>query len=229
MTDQTVCETCGSALGAGSSFCGRCGAAATPLEVTAPIGSPPPPVHEAASDPSDPPDLSQRSTASSPRVVSRSVVGLAALAVVGLVAGIGALVIANQRTTDRLHAEEARRRKTARELSGTREELVDTEQTLAMTEGKLTRTADALDVMTEERDTAEDELLWANTQLEGVRNSLGNANDQIDGQSQLIDDLRVCLGGVLNALSDSAYGDYSSALAQLNAVEATCQAANDAL
>ncbi|HEY1831201.1 MAG TPA: hypothetical protein VGG38_13260 [Acidimicrobiales bacterium] len=62
-------------------------------------------------------------------------------------------------------------------------------------------------------------------QLERVQSALASAQANVTHQTSTIGDLKVCLGGVEQALNALAVGDQTHAIDALNAVSASCASA----
>jgi hypothetical protein len=137
-----------------------------------------------------------------------------------LVAGVATLAMNDRGTHQRLshtraalQASQQRLHSTESVLSQTQADLSDANADLASTKANLTK--------------VEATLKSKEQTLVGVQNSLSDAKTSVTVQAGQIQSLKSCLNGVQIALSDVAYGDYSGAVAALNAVQVSCNAASE--
>ena len=137
-----------------------------------------------------------------PQVPRRAFVAMVVVVAVLAVAVVGALGVNDVSTHHKLASTRAELATTQRDLAAARAKIADITKQLDASKADLASTKSQLDAKT--------------TELSGVRNSLNYANGQID-------DLKTCLQGVLQADSYAADGDYTSALAALDAVMPVCQ------
>jgi|tagenome__1003787_1003787.scaffolds.fasta_scaffold20889641_1 hypothetical protein len=115
------------------------------------------------------------------------------------------------------------------ELAATHDKLDATRAQLAFANDTLDTTRNDLKETTGTLRSTQGELSDARGHLNHTRGSLDHAQDRLDLQAGQIDSLQNCLGGVADALSSSAGGYYSDAIASLDAVQGDCEKSDDIL
>lgn len=206
------CGRCGSTIEETWTFCGSCGQSITLPPPTSQLPSiaisdDGEPTDEAAHDPHAGPAEPRLNGPWGKRVV------IAALVCLTVIAGIG--WVQQIRTSNDLERRTRDLETTRSTLTATRADLSSTTDELKSTKTELAKRIKSLKQTTAELDRA-------NGKLSGAR-------DRLDLQAGQIATLRICLGGVQRALSDVAYGDFSSALSELEQVQTACRKANDSL
>lgn len=213
------CSQCSAELPSGASFCGVCGGAASSRELLPePISTEghdalPPLLGETLTEPlrPEPP----RATAHRWRGLRRGVLVLTALA---LAAGLTVLGVNDLQTHHRLHH-------TQLDLAATQSSLWLVRNDLSDVRSKLINSQTQLGVTLTSLRASEKKLAADEQELQGLRNSLSDAKGRVTVQSGQIETLKSCLNGVSIALVDAANLDYASALAALDAVQVSCDAA----
>ena len=124
--------------------------------------------------------------------------------------------------------------RTKKELASTQTDLSETKASLADSEDKvadLTKDLAAkqseLTAKLAELESARGTIAAKDQELAGVRGSLSNVERRVELQAGQIETLKSCLNGVTLALIHAANFDYRSAVAALEAVEVSCQRANE--
>lgn len=107
----------------------------------------------------------------------------------------------------------------------TRADLHRTERTLAATQEQLTGTRADLATSRTTLAGTQSDLADESAKLEETQGSLDDANDRLNLQTDQIEDLSSCLGGVQKAFSYFLDDYYDSALNSLYAVEDSCDRA----
>jgi chromosome segregation ATPase len=125
-------------------------------------------------------------------------------------------------------------RKSAKALTATRTNLAVTATNLKISDTSLADTKTQLSAETklrketeDELDGVQDKLSGVRGELDGVQGTLADADSKLNLQAGQIENLKTCLQGVSTALSAVADSDYTSALAALDAVESSCNAAHE--
>lgn len=219
------CTECGEVLDPAWAFCGSCGAASpTPLtRPTEPEGS-------TAVAPALPALPDAVRLPASPYVASPPVrhrrpwlkVTTIGLIVVLAMAGAGYLGYLQQQTGQQLAA-------TRTKLATTRHQLATTAASWKQTKSTLADAQAGLASAQSELTSLRQRLAGARRQLSGVRGSLQNAQSQLSLQAGQIETLKTCLKGVTTSLVYASENDYQSALAALDAVDVSCQQAEQML
>jgi hypothetical protein len=209
----TACPECGQAVPESAQFCGACGAATSVLDA-APTSPIPFPRADAAPEAATPElETAERVPGRNPWVPILGTVLAVALVVAAL------LVWNDAQTHNHLTA-------TSRRLVSTRSSLVGATADLSRTQSRLATTQTQLDSSDADLEQTKKSLATAKQQLSGVSNSLSDAKSRLNIESSQIETLKSCLNGVTTALSDVAYGDVTSAVSALDAVQVSCDAAN---
>lgn len=115
------------------------------------------------------------------------------------------------------------------ELSDTRRTLGSTQDALTSVRDQLEEAAAELSSVTAERDEATSALNSAkgaitslNGTIQSLRTKIAGLEGTVDGQRQQITVLRTCVAGLVTALDAVSIGDYWSAVAALQSVEPAC-------
>jgi peptidoglycan hydrolase CwlO-like protein len=222
---RNACSKCGAFTDGTWDFCGDCG---QPLSATSDAvegdgrtdqGDP----HLAVPVPAPPiaawvETTSTKANSSGRRSRAKTIaLTVAILLIVGLAGSLGYL---QQRTSDQLRKTDSQLSATSQQLANRSAELESTTDELQASNSELTRTASALQ-------SARQDLKQTRKQLSGIQGTLDTTRHQLDLQANQIETLKSCLNGVSSALSYAAYSDYGAALAALDAVQVSCDKAND--
>lgn len=142
-----------------------------------------------------------------------------------VMAGVGVLALNDRGTHARLATSQQQYRASQARLGDTLGTLKSTRVDLASTTTSLQTTKASLQTTTTELNSTKKALTTKVQQLAGVRNNLSDVKHNVTIQATQIETLKSCLNGVSIALGDLANGDYSGALAALQAVDVSCNAA----
>lgn len=202
------CPHCGAAVQPDWAFCGSCGEVITSsptrtVDEAPPIWVPPSPQAEPAPQPES----------GKPR---RATMYVAACML--LLLALGMLGYDYQRTVGDLEETQANLSTTEGQLVSTADELNETERSLSDSRSQLAAVRNDLERTAQK-------LRSARRDMTGLEGTLDSAQDRLDLQANQIQTLQTCLQGVSNALTYVSYSDFGAALAALNAVEVSCQAA----
>jgi hypothetical protein len=115
---------------------------------------------------------------------------------------------------------------TRRHLNQTAATLVATQGSLAATNTRLTSTQSALSTANSDKANLQQQLTSTQQELGGVRDTLSSTQSQLNLQAGQLSILKTCLSGVETSFSAVLSGNYSSALAAIDSVQAACQTAN---
>ena len=205
------CAQCGQPIAGSARFCGACGAVAPdPEAAVSPI-----PFPRIDTEPETRPvELGEFTRPSRRRVVVPILwTVLAATLVSAALLGWNDVQTHHHLTATHGH------------LTSARSSLTRVGADLSATQTRLAATQSELDTTQADLDQTKQSLAAVKQRLGGVSNSLSDAKSRLNVQSGQIETLKSCLNGVSLALSDAAYGDYSSAVSALDAVRVSCDAA----
>ena len=139
------------------------------------------------------------------------------LLLLGIAAGLGYI---QQQTSAQLGLTKSQLSETSQRLTTRSADLVSARDELFATNSELTST-------TSELKSSRRALRQTKRQLTEVQRTLGTTRNQLDLQANQIATLKSCLNGVANALGYAAYSNFGAALAALDAVQVSCDQAND--
>lgn len=222
-TRTARCQQCGAEVESSWTFCGACGSAAhiegaashesvlaqpVPIFTSSALG-------EHFSNDTGAPMVAPHDRRRSRGRLLTYVLGTLVLVVLATAAGFWQF-----ETQQKLDAARA-------DLATTRQALQATVATLGETEDQLSSTQLELDDTTADLEATETKMRATQRRLTGVRGSLDDAENRLDLQANQIETLKSCLNGVSDALIYVAYNNFNAALAALEAVEISCQRANE--
>lgn len=128
---------------------------------------------------------------------------------------------------DEAHRNQVRLAATQHDLAGARHQVTETTASLDQTRGQLDQARAKLSDTTGRLRTAQGKLRDTRQEAAGLQGSLDSAQDRLDLQANQIDTLKSCLSGVVTSMGYAGQGDYGAAIAALDAVEISCQRADD--
>jgi hypothetical protein len=231
-----MCTSCAAVQPADARFCAECGTPMTraadgeglipsqrAVESIESIENPAEPSVAASAPPVSGNGLPAVGPTSRRRMMITVVAGVAVLAAVAV------LALNDRGTHSRLAASRAAFASSQGHLKATKAELATTVAELIQTKSDLTTANGDLETTKATLAATQKSLAAKEQDLVGVRNNLNQVKNSVTIQAAQIETLKSCLNGVSIALSDAAYGDYSSAIAALDAVRVSCNAAYDLL
>lgn len=104
--------------------------------------------------------------------------------------------------------------------------LEGTETQIRLATSRLTAVRSALAVTEEQVGTDSDSLARDTQELNAARGALADVRAHVSQQSETIDDLHLCLGGIERALNALSVDDQADAIAALDAVSSSCEGAS---